>query len=142
MKKLVLAVAIVVIGLVAIAGKNPVTDVLPESYGEVVFVRSESEGKLNIVPAFITCDMWQRLVVSGGQVASVYLADGDYEFQALSRSSALSMVKRERRSSHRACRPPDGRSSAPEPPATIRPLPHMTPAIQRPSSFLVAVAHR
>ena len=68
-----------------LGAKDPIVEVLPESYGEAVFVRSESMGKLNIVPAFITCDRWQRLVVCGGQAASIYLSEGTYEFQALSR---------------------------------------------------------
>jgi hypothetical protein len=84
MKKLATNILLLAIILLGIGAKDPVAEALPVPYGEVVFVRAESMGKLNIVPAFITCDMWQRLVICGGQVASVYLPEGAYEFQALS----------------------------------------------------------
>jgi len=63
---------------------DPVARVLPANYGEVVFMRQESTGKLNIVPARITCNMWERLNIKGGETAGLYLAEGKYEFQAFS----------------------------------------------------------
>jgi len=57
---------------------------LPANYGEVVFVRQESMGKLNIVRASITCNMWERLAIGGGEATAVYLSEGTYEFQAFS----------------------------------------------------------
>ncbi len=65
--------------------KDPVAGVLSENYGEVIFVRQESEGSLNILPSSITCESWERLVLTGGAAGSVYLIEGEYEFQVFSR---------------------------------------------------------
>ena len=63
---------------------DPVTEVLGDAYGEVVFLRQESNGSLNILPCSITCNMWERLTIYGGEAASLYLREGEYEFQAYS----------------------------------------------------------
>lgn len=86
MKKVIRFAGLLMLMVLARAeAKDPVAGVLPANYGEVVFVRQESEGSLNILPSRITCEMWERVVLLGGAAGSVYLAEGEYEFQVFSR---------------------------------------------------------
>jgi hypothetical protein len=82
--KNIFALAVVLMTLLGAQAKDPVAGVVA-GYGEVVFVRQESEGSLNVLQSSITCDMWERLVLVGGQAGSIYLPPGNYEFQAYSR---------------------------------------------------------
>jgi len=85
MKKLFPLVAILIALVLSRAeAKDPVSEVLTANYGEVIFVRQESNGSLNILESSITCDGWERIVLTGGSAASLFLRDGDYEFQAFS----------------------------------------------------------
>ena len=80
------AALVMTLALSRVEARDPVAEVLPANYGEVVFVRRESEGSLNILQSIITCDMWERLVLVGGEAGSVYLREGEHEFQAFSRA--------------------------------------------------------
>jgi hypothetical protein len=82
--KSIFGMAVVLLTLLAAEARDPAADVVG-GYGEVVFVRQESEGSLNILQSSITCDMWERLVLVGGQAGSIYLPPATYEFQAYSR---------------------------------------------------------
>lgn len=64
--------------------RDPISTILPENYGEVVFIRQESSGILNILLATIRCEDWPRIILTGGDVASVYLVEGSYRFQVFS----------------------------------------------------------
>jgi len=64
--------------------KDPIAEVLPANYGEVVFVRQESFGSLNILLSTVMCDEWPRVVLVGGEAGSVYLKEGKYTFQVFS----------------------------------------------------------
>lgn len=64
--------------------KDPAEEVLSVPYGEVVFVRAESNGSLNILPSTITCDGLVRLVMTGGEASAICLPGGDYRFQVFS----------------------------------------------------------
>ena len=85
MKKLfgILALLLALVATRAVA-KDPISAVLPDNYGEVVFTRQESSGSLNILLSTIRCEDWPRLVLVGGEVGSVYLEEGSYRFQAFS----------------------------------------------------------
>jgi hypothetical protein len=67
-----------------VAMRERVAGILGTSYGEVVFYRRESHGSLNILPATIRREEWPRVVLVGGEVASVYLREGEYRFQIFS----------------------------------------------------------
>ncbi|HVT72539.1 MAG TPA: hypothetical protein VHD61_05335 [Lacunisphaera sp.] len=76
------------VALLLVAGitnaKDPISDVLPAAHGEVVFVRQESNGSLNILQSTIVCDDWPRVILVGGEAGSVYLPEGDHSFQIFS----------------------------------------------------------
>ena len=57
---------------------------LAATYGEIVFVRAESNGSINILPSSITCDGLTRLVMVGGNARAVCLPGGNYKFQVFS----------------------------------------------------------
>lgn len=63
---------------------DPISESIGSLYGEIVFVRQESNGSLNIHPCSITCNNWERLTLKGGEAASIFLKKGEYEFQAFS----------------------------------------------------------
>ena len=69
---------------VGLAAEDPIAAVVAENHGEVIFVRQENSGSLNILLSTIRCDDWPRVVLAGGEAGGVYIKEGEHRFQAFS----------------------------------------------------------
>jgi hypothetical protein len=71
---------------ITLAAKDPFDLVVSENCGEVVFLRKECHGSVNILRSTISCNDWPRVVLIGDEAGGVYLEEGEYRFQVFSQA--------------------------------------------------------